>query len=78
MLWMLLIFIALFLAEHCVISPAGQLWLLREVHKQAWHSESPAQGETTLGGAGGLERERTTTETSEQIQPTYIYIIYKE
>lgn len=40
-----------------MISPAGQLWLLREVHKQAWHSEIPAQGETTLGSGWGQAQE---------------------
>lgn len=41
-----------------MISPAGQIWLLREVYKQAWHSEIPAQRETVLGSGWGQENWR--------------------
>lgn len=59
----------------CVISPAGQLWLLRELHKQTGTVKSQLGGDNSGWlGSGGLEREMMATETSEQIQSRSIYI----
>lgn len=56
-----------------MISPAGQLWLLREVYKQAWHSKIP-----TLGGGWGQEdwreRGRQLRLQSRYNPDLYIYI----